>query len=133
MNFGKLEEHSSINDRGTGLGLSICKSLVEMMGGSVKVKSQVGLGTNFIVQLKTKCKPHLRQSDASKRQPFNVPIESKLNLSEESKGESSEVENAIIRREMPKSKFRNQNIIIDDDMSRSNVSNSYLKIISKSP
>lgn len=56
MNFAKLEEHHKFNERGTGLGLSICKSLIEMMGGSVHVESVLGEGTIFVVQLKTKCK-----------------------------------------------------------------------------
>ena len=55
MNFGKLDEHSSKNHRGTGLGLSICKSLIELMGGTVTVESEVGVGTLFIVSMKTKC------------------------------------------------------------------------------
>lgn len=49
MNFSKLEEHAAGNKTGTGLGLSICKSLLELMGGSVKVKSEVGVGTQFIM------------------------------------------------------------------------------------
>jgi len=49
MNFGKLEEHNKMNQRGTGLGLSICKSLIELMGGSVRVESNLGIGTTFIM------------------------------------------------------------------------------------
>ena len=55
MNFSKLDEHSAMNPRGTGLGLSICKSLIELMGGSVKVESEIDKGTTFIMSLHTKC------------------------------------------------------------------------------
>ena len=36
---------------GTGLGLTIVKQLIEMMGGSIRVESQLGLGADFIFNL----------------------------------------------------------------------------------
>ena len=36
---------------GTGLGLSVCKSLVDLMGGKIRVHSEVGVGTVFSVLL----------------------------------------------------------------------------------
>jgi two-component system sensor histidine kinase/response regulator len=55
MNFGKLDENAKRNRKGTGLGLSICKKIIEAMGGSVGVHSQLGQGTSFFIKLRTKC------------------------------------------------------------------------------
>jgi signal transduction histidine kinase/CheY-like chemotaxis protein/HAMP domain-containing protein len=33
---------------GTGLGLTICKSLIDMMGGKIRVESELGQGSSFI-------------------------------------------------------------------------------------
>ena len=37
--------------QGTGLGMTVCKSFVELMGGTVTVKSRQGVGTTFTVLL----------------------------------------------------------------------------------
>jgi len=37
--------------QGTGLGLSICHGIIQRLGGSIKVKSQVGRGTEFTITL----------------------------------------------------------------------------------
>ncbi|WP_300601472.1 ATP-binding protein [Niabella sp.] len=45
--FEQLEQMTTRQHGGTGLGLSIVKSLVENMGGSVSVNSEIGLGSKF--------------------------------------------------------------------------------------
>lgn len=37
--------------QGTGLGMAITKNLIDMMGGSISLKSKIGSGTTFIVTL----------------------------------------------------------------------------------
>jgi signal transduction histidine kinase len=40
--------------RGTGLGLLLCYSVINQMGGKIKVRSQLGKGTKFIITLPNK-------------------------------------------------------------------------------
>ncbi|SDL62920.1 Signal transduction histidine kinase [Catalinimonas alkaloidigena] len=42
---------NSVGAGGTGIGLALCKSLVELHGGTITVRSQAGKGTQFRVQL----------------------------------------------------------------------------------
>jgi signal transduction histidine kinase/CheY-like chemotaxis protein/HAMP domain-containing protein len=37
---------------GTGLGLAISKSIIELLGGHLTVQSEIGVGSNFIIDLK---------------------------------------------------------------------------------
>jgi PAS domain S-box-containing protein len=45
--FSQVDDSHKKQYGGTGLGLAISKSLVEMMGGSIGVESQAGVGSNF--------------------------------------------------------------------------------------
>jgi signal transduction histidine kinase len=45
--FFRSEDAAVREKPGTGLGLCIVKNLVELQGGEIKVKSQLGKGTTF--------------------------------------------------------------------------------------
>jgi CheY-like chemotaxis protein/two-component sensor histidine kinase len=45
--FSQAEPEISSDYGGTGLGLSICKSLVQLLGGTIEVKSRLGIGSTF--------------------------------------------------------------------------------------
>lgn len=45
------EENSVHQIQGTGLGMSICKSILEMMKGTIEVESEVGVGTKMTIRI----------------------------------------------------------------------------------
>ncbi len=49
--FTRAENSTTNKVQGTGLGMSITKSLVELMGGTIEVESEVGKGSLFRVDL----------------------------------------------------------------------------------
>jgi hypothetical protein len=49
--FHQIDTSLSRKHEGTGLGLSICQKLVEMMGGSIAVRSEWGKGSTFTVRI----------------------------------------------------------------------------------
>lgn len=49
--FYQADSSSAKKYQGTGLGLSIVQSLIELMGGSIHVTSELGIGTEFICSI----------------------------------------------------------------------------------
>ena len=54
------------NIEGAGIGLTICKSLTELMGGTLDFTSQVGKGSCFFVKIPVAAKPTIENEDLAK-------------------------------------------------------------------
>jgi signal transduction histidine kinase/ActR/RegA family two-component response regulator/tetratricopeptide (TPR) repeat protein len=52
--FDRFQQAGSAVYGGTGLGLTICRALAELMGGDVRVTSELGKGSSFFVRLPLK-------------------------------------------------------------------------------
>lgn len=49
--FVRVDDEVVRSIKGSGLGLSITKSFIDALGGSISVKSTVGVGSTFVVEL----------------------------------------------------------------------------------
>ena len=49
--FSRADDHRTTRVQGTGLGMAITKNIVDMMGGTITVKSEEGQGSEFTVNL----------------------------------------------------------------------------------
>ena len=72
--FEQVDSSATRRAQGTGLGLPISRKLVELMGGSVKVDSEFGVGSNFTINV-----------------PFGTSEESNVSYSAMTNAESDDI------------------------------------------
>jgi two-component system cell cycle sensor histidine kinase PleC len=58
--FEQVESQLTKRHQGSGLGLAIAKSLVEMHGGTMRIRSKLGQGTMVVVRLPAAARPPIR-------------------------------------------------------------------------
>ncbi|EHQ05665.1 ATP-binding protein [Leptonema illini] len=63
--FYQIDQSTHRRYPGSGLGLSIAKKLVELMGGGIRVHSEIGKGTTFIVEIPLPGTPSVKSSESS--------------------------------------------------------------------
>lgn len=78
--FSQIDSGAARSVMGTGLGLSICRELVARMGGSIRVESEKGKGTLFVVSIPAKPadESSLIYSNVEVETKSAVPIQSEL-------------------------------------------------------
>lgn len=69
--FSRADESSHNKVQGTGLGLAITLNIIRMMGGDVKVESELGKGSKFIVTIYLKLQ---EVSEVNYEQFLNLPV-----------------------------------------------------------
>lgn len=78
--FRRIEGDGSIELSGLGLGLSITKAYVELLGGEIKVKSTIGLGSIFSFTIPLKWDQTVKAIKPKKVKSFSQNHENKMIL-----------------------------------------------------
>lgn len=72
--FTQERDHVTSEVTGTGLGLAIVKKFVELMDGTIKVKSKLGEGTSFVVCIDARPTADSAYKEASSLNYYDVVL-----------------------------------------------------------
>lgn len=78
---------------GMGLGLAICRSILEVMGGTIRFESSPGLGSTFFVEIETDIAPELEDDSPTSANDL-------LGIAEATPAEVLLVEDEMVNREL---------------------------------
>jgi signal transduction histidine kinase/CheY-like chemotaxis protein len=71
--FAQIQNELQKSVKGTGLGLPLCKKLAELLGGSIRLESTVGVGSTFTARLPVRC-PVQPQSTVEDNVPLAADV-----------------------------------------------------------
>ena len=66
--FSREENSTTSGIQGTGLGLPLCKKIAEMMGGTISLESEQGIGSTFTVTLPLKITEEQEQQEKDEQE-----------------------------------------------------------------
>lgn len=73
MPFEREQSTTQSGIEGTGLGMSLAKNILDMIGGTVRVKSEKGVGTEFIITFDLKRQSYRSVADHIESEYINSP------------------------------------------------------------
>ena len=94
--FYQVDNSSTRTEDGTGIGLALTKELVELMDGNINVKSKLGKGSEFIVQLPITRNAAMTNDVSLPYKPQIVDSVETMTVLEEETSENSELPIVLI-------------------------------------
>ncbi|MDD6811159.1 MAG: ATP-binding protein [Lachnospiraceae bacterium] len=76
--FQQVDTKKNRNQEGTGLGLAICSQLVGLMGGTIGVTSEYGIGSEFYFTIRQKVEDHAAAAALKCEDDRQLPVISAL-------------------------------------------------------